>query len=119
MLFTVAAGLLRCRIFTRPWYSIDLDAHDEEDGNGSSNLQVINNIAPRTLYSYLTRTISFTTPRTFLQLAPSPISTLEPDPSIEASYPAVYHVIAMDSVHHCLDSISSTVYSTHKGDDGA
>ena len=98
---------------------MDLDAHDDEDGNGSSNLQVIIDTAPRTLYSYLTMTISFTIPRTLSPLAPSLIPTLESGRPVEASYPAFFMLRAMDSVHHCLDLISSTVYSTHKENDGA
>lgn len=81
MLVPVAASLLRYAGFL---YGLDirsiLTLTTEEDGNGSSTLQVIIDIAPRTLYSYLTTTVSFTILRTFLQLAPSLISTLEPGP---------------------------------------
>lgn len=39
---------------------------------------------------------------------------LEPGRPVETYYPAFLMLRAMESVHHCLDSISSTVYSGHK-----
>lgn len=120
MLVTVAAGLLGCADFSHGfdirWI---LTLTTARTVMAPRNLQVIIDVAPRTLYFYLIMTISFTTPRTLSRLAPSLILTLEPGRPVEASYPAFFMLRAMDSVHHCLDSISSTIYSTHKGDDGA